>query len=60
MGGWAKPYQQPDASEARRFWSKIWKRKDHNKKAEWINNMETELQMLEESLKWTYTPRGSR
>ena len=31
-----------------RFWSKTRERKDHNKKAEWINNMETDLQMLEE------------
>ena len=27
---------------------KIWERKDHNKKAEWISNTETELRMLEE------------
>ena len=33
-GEWVKTYQQPDAKEARRFWSKIWKQKDHNKKAE--------------------------
>ena len=32
----------------KRFWSKIWERKDHNKKAEWTNNMETELRILEE------------
>ena len=42
----AKPYQQPDSREAKRFWSKIWEWKDHNKKAEWITNMETELRML--------------
>ena len=47
-GEWAKPYQQAVAREAKRFWSKIWERKDHNEKAEWINNMETELQMFEE------------
>ena len=34
MGEWAKPYQQLYAREARRFWSKIAERKDHNKKAE--------------------------
>ena len=34
--------------EARRFWSKIRERKDHNKNAEWINNMETEKRMFEE------------
>ena len=31
--------QTTDAREAKRFWSKIWERKDHNKQAEWINNM---------------------
>ena len=35
---------------AKRFRSKIWERKDHNKKSECIN-METELQTLEEGLK---------
>ena len=29
---WAKSYQQPDVKEAKKFWSKIWERKDHNKK----------------------------
>ena len=49
-GEWAKPCQQPDARKVRRFWSKIWERKDYNKKAEWIKkNMETELRMLEGS-----------
>ena len=47
---WRKFYQQPEAKEAR-FWSKIWKRKDHKKKAEWINNLETRLRTLEESPK---------
>ena len=28
---WAKPYQQPDSREARRFWSKIWEWKGHYK-----------------------------
>ena len=57
-GEWAKPYQQPDAKEARRFWSKISERRDHNKKAEWINNMETELRMLEESPQVNIHPDG--
>ena len=35
-GEWAKPYQQLDAKETRRFWSKIWEQKDHIKKVEWI------------------------
>ena len=29
----------------------MWQWKDHNKKAEWINNMETELRILEEGPK---------
>ena len=37
-----------EQGKAKRFWSKIWERKDHNKEAEWINNMETELRILEE------------
>ena len=28
---WAKSYQQPDGIEVRRFWNKIWERKDHKK-----------------------------
>ena len=38
-----KKKKKTDTRETRRFRSKIWKQKDHNKKAEWINNMETEL-----------------
>ena len=26
--------QQPDAKEAKQFWSKIWEQKEHGKKAE--------------------------
>ena len=37
-----KPYQQPDVREVKKFWRKIREQEDHNKKAEWINNMETE------------------
>ena len=50
-GEQAKTYQQLDEKEEKRFWSKIWERKDHNKKAEYINNMETELRILEEGPK---------
>ena len=39
-----KIYQQPDEKEAKQFWSKIWERIEHNRKAEWINNMGKELQ----------------
>ena len=31
------------------IWSKIWERKDHNKKAKWIY-METDLRIFEEDL----------
>ena len=34
-----KIYQQPDARETERFWTKIWQLKRHNEKAEWINDM---------------------
>ena len=39
-----KIYQQPDAKETERFWTKIWQPKKHNEKAEWINNMTRELE----------------
>ena len=38
--------------------SKIWERKDHNKKVEWINNMETGLRMLKESPQVNIQPKG--
>ena len=48
MGGDdTKTYQQPDAKETQRFWTKIWQPKKHNEKAEWINNMTIELEGLE-------------
>ena len=34
--------------KAKRFWSKIWEQKDYYKKAEWMNNVEIELLILEE------------
>ena len=34
-------------TEAKQFWSKIWERREHNRRVEWINNMEKELQGLE-------------
>ena len=39
-----KIYQQPDAKETQRVWTKIWHPKKHNKKAGWINNMTRELE----------------
>ena len=48
-GEWAKTYKQLDAREAKRFCSKIWERRDHNKNAGGINNMEKELQILKVS-----------
>ena len=57
-GEWARPYKQPDAREAGRFWSKMWEQKDHNKNAEWINNRETELRMFEEGTQMNIHPDG--
>ena len=53
MGGSdKKTYQQPDAKETQRFWTKIWKpKKKHNENAEWINNITKELEELEEGPK---------
>ena len=49
MGGSeTKAYQQPDAKENKRFWTKIWQPKTYNKNAEWINNITRELEGLEE------------
>ena len=46
-----KTYQQPDAKETKRFWTKIWPPKQHNEKAEWINYIARELEQLEEGPK---------
>ena len=46
-----KTYQQPDAKETERFWTKIWQLKPHNEKAEWINHITRELEELEEGPK---------
>ena len=50
MGGDdTKIYQQPDARETERFWTKIWQtKKKHNEKAEWIINMTKELERLKQ------------
>ena len=29
--------QQRDTKEAKQFWVKIWEKKEHNRKAEWMN-----------------------
>ena len=34
-----KSYQQPNDKETKQFWSKIWQRREHNRKTEWISNM---------------------
>ena len=47
-GECSKTYQEPGAKEAKQFWSKIWGQKEHNRKANWINNMKKELQGIEE------------
>ena len=46
-----KTYQQPDAKETKRFWTKIWQPKQHNEKAEWINHITRELDQLKEDPK---------
>ena len=46
-----KTYQQRDPKETEHFWTKIWQPKKHNEKAEWINNMTTELEGLKEGPK---------
>ena len=51
-----KSNQQTDAKEANLFWNKIWDRRNHNRKLEWIINMEKDLQGLE---KWV-TKTGKR
>ena len=35
-------YQQPDDKETKQFRSKIWERREHNRKAEWKSSMELE------------------
>ena len=52
MGGSdTKIYQQSDAKEIERFWTKIWQPKKHNENAEWINNITRELEGREEDPK---------
>ena len=46
-----KIYQQPVARETERFWTKTWQPKNHNEKAEWINNITKESEGLEEGPK---------
>ena len=46
-----KTYQQTDARETERIWTKIWQPKKHNEKAEWINDMTRELERLKEGPK---------
>ena len=50
-GSDTKTYQQPDAKETQRFWTKIWQSKKHNENSEWINNITRELEGLEEGPK---------
>ena len=46
-----KTYQQPDAKETERFWTKIWQPKQHNEKAEWIKHITRELEEHKEGPK---------
>ena len=45
-----KTYQQPNAKETERFWTKLWQPKQHYEKSEWINHITRELEQLEEGL----------
>ena len=48
---YVKICQQPDAKKPNDFGKKIWQPKEHNGKAEWINNITKELEGLEEGPK---------
>ena len=48
---YTKTYQHSDNKETKQFWSKIWKRREHNRKAEWIDNMVKVLEVVEEGHK---------
>ena len=39
--------QQLDPKETKQFWSKIWKQKDYNRNAEWIDNIKKWLELKE-------------
>ena len=50
---WERIYEdklQQDVREPKQFWSKIRKHKEHNRKANWINDMKKGLQRFEEDL----------
>ena len=42
-----KTNKQPFAKETKLLWSKIWKKREHNRMAKWISNTKKELQGLE-------------
>ena len=46
-----KTYEQPNAKETQRFWTKIWQPKKHDEKAEWINHITREPEGLKEGPK---------
>ena len=54
-GEYMRTNQQLDAKERKQFWSQVREQKEHNRKAEWINNMKNKLQRLEEGPAWAYT-----
>ena len=43
-----KTNQVSDAKEIKQFWRKIWRKKEHNGNAKWVNNMKKEFEELEE------------
>ena len=46
-GECTKTCQQPDNKETKQFWNKIWERREHNRKAERVNNVEKQLELEE-------------
>ena len=40
--------EPPNSTEAEKFWTDIWKRKEHNKKSKWISDIKNELMEIEE------------
>ena len=50
-GSSAKTNQQPEIKELKQFWNKIWRKKEHDRNTQWINNMKKEFEEFEKTLK---------
>ena len=61
---WRMLEDNPDAKEAKQFWSEIQEQKEHNRKAEWINKMKKNYKDSKKNLRrtytWNYSERHSR